>query len=137
MTARPRIFSGVLLSIVAMGGLVACSSDDDSAADQVCDERADLQEDLDEVAADLRAGNLGEARDSLDDVRSSAQELVDAVADLGAEERRQLGTDLDELQTDLDSLGTSDGLSGLEQAFESVRDGVQGSLQSLQGDLRC
>ena len=97
----------------------------------------DVDDAIEQVSSDVRSANFGDAREGLEDVESSVQELVDAVDQLGAQERQQLRADVDQLEENLDSMGEVTSLADLEDKFEVVRSEASSALQNVDQELQC
>ena len=135
-SARCRKIAATLL-LVAIAGFGWSCSDSESASEQVCDARDDVDDAIQQVSSDVRSANFGDAREGLEDVESSVQELVDAVDQLGAQERQQLRADVDQLEENLDSMGEVTSLADLEDKFEVVRSEASSALQNVDNELQC
>src|SRR5262245_46900680 len=112
------------LLLLVLLGLAACGGDDqtpaEAARDDVCDVRGDIRDGLDEVATDIRAGNVGEAQEEVADVREDIAELTTAVGSLAQEQRAAVQPQLDAISEALGAISLDD-LGSLEAAVETVR----------------
>ena len=83
--AWPRRWRGLAATLLVIG--VAGCGDDPSAEERVCDARAELREAVDDVVADIEAGNFGDASDGTAAIGEAYDELASAVDELGQEQR--------------------------------------------------
>ena len=132
---RTTVLAAVLA--IAAAGFAGACGDDDSASDQVCEDRSDVREGLSEVADDVAAGNFGEAQDELSDVQEDFQELQNSFEDLSAEEREELQPDIDELESQVSSLGDAQSLDDLEAGAGDVVSSIDSILSQIGDSLSC
>src|SRR3954462_14219060 len=101
--APPRPMPSALFALAPSFALLlaaGCGGDDTpSAKSQACTAREDVRHAVDAVGDDVKAGNFGQARDDLTQVRSSLQALTTAHANLKAQERAALQPQIDDLHT--------------------------------------
>jgi hypothetical protein len=129
-----------VLAIAIVLGASACGDDggsDTSAADQVCDARADLDTAVQKVIDDVTSLNFGAARDAIGDARSSLDELVTAVRNLADEEREKIAPDVTQLQADLSSLDDVNSIDDLGTALGNIQSKAEAALSSIESDLNC
>jgi hypothetical protein len=137
MLHRSRI-AGLLVVAVSVVGLgVACSDDEKSASDKVCDARSELSSDMQQVGSDLGAGNFGDARSNLDEVKTSFDNLVDEADKLADNQKQELSPQLDQVKTDVSSLTNVRSLDELRTALDTTQQDVQSALSNVQSDLNC
>jgi len=124
MPLLPRVAPLVLTALVA-ASLAGCGDDGPSAAERVCDARSGVRQAVADVAADLRAANLGAARDGVDEVRASLDELTDAVGDLRGEQREELEPLVAQIRADVAALTSVEALGDLGARFDALRTDVE------------
>ncbi|MDY7102319.1 MAG: hypothetical protein S0880_14125 [Actinomycetota bacterium] len=137
-----RIAGRTLLATSLAVGLVAGCSDDDDAADAeaaYCDERADLREELDELAnADLVADGADSVREDVDGVSEQLAEVREAGGEVVGDEADALRSALDDLRSAVAELGDSgigqENRSGVVDAVEGVRSAGSDLLAALDTD---
>ena len=125
-----------LAAVTFAAGLGACS-DDESASDQVCEDRADLGEQMDDVADELAAGNLGEAREEMGDVEDDLGDLQSSLEDLSAEQRQELAPEVDELESQVADLGEAESLDDLSAGADEAVTSVESILGQISDSLSC
>ena len=125
---------------VALTGCGDSESDQEKAQNQVCDARADIQKQLDELGdASLGTATLGGIEQRLQAIKADLTEMKDAQASLSDERRQQVESATEEFGTQVDSivddLSTSRSLSGaltaLQNALVQLRDGYQQALEPI------
>jgi phage shock protein A len=126
-------------AVLVAVGVAGCGSSNSSASaeDKVCAARADVRDSLAKVADDVRAGNLGDAKDALGDVQTAVDGLKSAIAELGAQERDKLQPQLDQLRTDMDHLRAANSLSAVQAAAATAAMHLATLVSSIQSDLNC
>jgi hypothetical protein len=126
----------VALAFVAIG--TGCSSSGSkSASDQVCSARSDLSKAVDTVANDVRSGNLGTARNNLDQVRSAYNNLVNSFDKLTAEQRQKLQPQIDKIKADAQSLTSANSAEQIGRTLDTIGSDVQSALNTITHDLNC
>jgi hypothetical protein len=138
MRTRPpwaRRWRGLAATLVVIG--VAGCGDDPSAEERVCDARTELREAVDDVVADIEAGNFGDARDGTAAISEAYDELASAVDELGQEQREVLAPDVESLRADIEALPEAQGLDQLGSSIEAVLTGVQDIYDEITDALRC
>jgi hypothetical protein len=128
------------LAVLLILATAACGDDEgdaESASDQVCDARSELSDDLQGVVDDVADGNLGEARDQLDDVQSSLDDLSGALDDLEQEQREELEPHVDHLQSELAELDDAESLDELSSTVDSALASVESILGDVGESLDC
>ena len=139
MKRRTGPSSGVAAKAVAAAaliGLTSCSSSK-SAAAKVCDARAKLQSSVDTIRADVRNGNLGEARDGMTAVQDDFDNLKAEVTDLKSEEKTKLQPQIDAITQSLANLKDATSLSELGTSAQTVSSQFQTLAGDLKADLDC
>src|SRR5580765_6124734 len=109
-----RTLAGVALALVILTAAAGCGTDEKSASEQVCDARKDLSDSVDKVADEVKAGNLGDAKDDLAAVSSSFADLASAFGKLTDQQKSDLQQQVDKLKSDANALtdaSTKDELS--------------------------
>jgi hypothetical protein len=137
-TMRARV-AGALIGLgFGACALASCGDDGESSATEAaCDARAELSSDLDQVRQDISDGNLGDAEGSLDEVRSSFGEFVDATTDVAAEQKEQLAPLVDQLEADLSAIGDVGSIDELRSALETVQADIENLAAAADADLGC
>lgn len=135
MTASRALLLPVL-AVLGLG-LVGCGSGGTSATDRACSARDDLSTSVQKVVTDLKAGNLGDAKDQLGDVKSKVSALGDAVGDLGSQEKDELQPQVQQVQDDLKALTGASSLTELRTAFTTLNTSVTALVNDLGTDLKC
>ena len=134
-TSWRRRWRGLAGTLIVIG--VAGCGDDPSAEERVCDARTELREAVDDVAADIEAGNFGDASDGTAAIREAYDELASAVDELGQEQREVLAPDVESLRADIDALPEAQGLDELGSSIEAILTGVQQIYDEVTDALRC
>jgi peptidoglycan hydrolase CwlO-like protein len=124
------------LGVVTFAALLgACS--DESASDEVCDDRADLRDRMGEIADDLAAGNLGDAEEALGDAQDDLDELKSSLDDLSAEQRQELEPEVAELETQVNALTEAESVDDLSARAGDVADTAESILGQIGDSLSC
>jgi hypothetical protein len=129
---RPRLV--VPLVIVALS-LAACG--EDSAEDRACEAGEDLREAVTDVKEDVAAANFGDARNELDDVTSSFNELRDAVTDLADEQDTALQPAVDQLSAEVSALSEATSVEDLGSRIDAVLTSAQGIYDQVASAVDC
>ena len=114
------------LAIVLLLGtlLGACGeSDEEQAQDAVCDARASIQDNVDELSSlTLDTATLANVGDSLNAIRDDLEQIVEAQGDLSDERKQQVESANKEFTSQLQSiakdLSSSLSLSGAKEQFK-------------------
>jgi hypothetical protein len=125
-----------LLAAVLLLAAAGCG-DDASASDRVCDARSELRDDVQAVVDDVAEGNLGDARDGLDEVQSASDDLASAVSDLGEEQRAALEPEVDQLESHVAELNNAESLEELGTGVDSVVANAESIVQDVGETLDC
>jgi hypothetical protein len=140
MSAR---LAALLVIVVALGACGDGESDQERAQNQVCDARADIQKQVEEIgSASLETATLGGIRQRLEAIRADLAKIAEARADLSAERREQVqsatsrfGRDVESVIDDLGSGGSLSGaLTELQNSLVELRDSYQSSLATIDCD---
>jgi hypothetical protein len=140
MSAR---LAALLVIVVALGACGDGESDQERAQNQVCDARADVQKQVEEIgSASLETATLGGIRRRLEAIRADLAKIAEARADLSAERREQVqsatsrfGRDVESVIDDLGSGGSLSGaLTELQNSLVELRDSYQSSLATIDCD---
>jgi hypothetical protein len=134
-TPWPRRWRGLAATLVVIG--VSGCGDDPSAEERVCDARTELREAVDDVVADIEAGNFGDASDGTAAISEAYDELASAVDELGQEQREVLAPDVENLRADIEALPEAQGLDQLGSSIEAILTGVQHIYDEVTDVLRC
>jgi hypothetical protein len=121
--------AGVALSLVACG--------EESASDRACDAGEDLRDAVTDVQEDAAAANFGDARNGLDEVSTSFNQLRDAVTDLADEQDEALQPAIDELAADVSALSAATSLEDLGSRIDAVLTEAQGIYDEVASTLQC
>jgi hypothetical protein len=137
MTRPPwtQRWRGLAATLMVIG--VAGCGDDPSAEERVCDARTELREAVDDVVADIEAGNFGDASDGTAAIGEAYDELASAVDDLRQEQREALAPDVENLRADIEALPEAQGLDQLGSSIEAVLTGVQDIYDEATDVLQC
>ena len=132
-------FACTALIAVAIGSsFAACSSSGSkSASQQVCDARSDFSDAVSKVADDLRALNLGQARDDADAVRSTFDKLADSFKQLTQEQRDRLQPQIDKVKSDVSSFSDVRSVDEIRSSLDSTQSDVKVVVDAIQSDLKC
>lgn len=131
---RALVLAGPLL-LVGLGA--ACSSDSDTAADRVCEARAELRESFGEVNEALTAANFGDASDAMDSVREDFEALRVATEELSEAENVRLQPQIDALRVQVDEIGDVRDLAGLRSGIEAIRTSIEEIFTEISATLDC
>lgn len=135
-SSRRTISSLSVTIILATTALVGCG-EDDSAAAQVCDDRAALSSAVQTVVDDLGAGNLGDAKEHLAQVRTAFDDLAASIDALAAEEKEDLQPQVEQIKADLEAAGGTGSLTELQTSWTIITRGVAGLIADVADDLDC
>jgi hypothetical protein len=122
-----------LLVLVVLAGLAAAcgESDEEKAQNAVCDARADIRKQVDELSnLTLSTATVDGVRDHLNAIQDDLDKIADAEGDLNDERRQQLEAANKKFSSQLQSiasdLGSSTSVSGasaqLQSAFNQLAD---------------
>jgi predicted nucleic acid-binding Zn-ribbon protein len=127
------------VAVAFVGSLMAaCSSNPTpSASQEVCNDRAQLQNTASTVIDDLRSGNFSKARDDMPAVRDAVNSLSQSAQQLKSEESHSLGPQIDNLKTTITNLMNSTSLSDLRAGFNSLKTQLQSISNQISQSLRC
>lgn len=126
-------------ALVALAlGLVACSSDDgETAADRVCQARADLQASIQDVSEELSNANFGAAREKFDEVGKAFDQLGEAVRELAGEQREELQPALDALRKAINDLTNADSFGAAGAAIDQIGGSLNAVVSGIDTELDC
>ena len=116
------------LAIVLLLGtlLGACGeSDEEQAQDAVCDARASIQKQVDELSSlTLGTATAASVGDSLTAIRDDLEQIAEAQGDLNDERKQQVESANKEFSSQLQSIakniGSSVSVSGAEEQFQAA-----------------
>jgi hypothetical protein len=131
---RPaRAIAAVLFAAVV---LAACGeSDEEKAQNTVCDARADIQEQVDELAGlTITSASIDQVTNGLDAIRDDLQEIADAQGDLSGDRRAEVEQAGQEFGSQLRSTA-GDLVSGATSG-EDASAQVKSALQDLAASFR-
>jgi len=127
-----------LIAVAIGSSVAACSSSGSkSASQQVCDARSDFSDAVSKVADDLRALNLGQARDDADAVRSTFDKLADSFKQLTQEQRDRLQPQIDKVKSDVSSFSDVRSVDEIRSSLDSTQSDVKTVVDAIQSDLKC
>jgi DNA repair exonuclease SbcCD ATPase subunit len=103
----------VVIGLVLATGLGACGeSDEEKAQNQVCDARADIQKQVDELSGlSLETATLDAVQKNLTAIRDDLKEIGDAQGDLSDERKQQVESANKEFTSQLQSIASDIGRS--------------------------
>jgi hypothetical protein len=116
------------LVIVALLGILlgACGeSDEEQAQDAVCDSRASIQKQVDELSGlTLETATAASVGDSLNAIRDDLEQIAEAQGDLNNERKQQVESANSEFTSQLQSiakdLSSSVSVSGAKEQFQAA-----------------
>lgn len=118
------------LLLAAVTGLTGCGeSAEDEALAEVCDARAGIQQQVDELQSlTLSSVSVDQVRGALDAIEADLQQISDATGDLAEDTREQVEEATDDFRSSLD-----DALSGLgeTQTLQAGRTQVSAAIDEL------
>jgi gas vesicle protein len=126
-----------LLVAGSLAAVAACSSGGKSASQQVCDDKSAFSSSVQQVGNDIRALNLGQARDSASKAVDAFNQLVDSVRKLSDEKRQSVSPHLDNIQSDVSAFTDVNNVSELSSALDRTRSDAQSAVDAIQSDLNC
>lgn len=120
----------LVMVLVLATGLGACGeSDEEKAQDEVCDARADIQKQVDELSGlSLETATLDGVQKNLTAIRDDLKKIGDAQGDLSDERKQQVESANKEFTSQLQSIASevgrslslSDARTKLESAFDQL-----------------
>ena len=120
----------LVIGLVLATGLAACGeSDEEKAQNEVCDARADIQKQVDELSGlSLETATLDGVQKNLTALRDDLRQIGDAQGDLSDERRQQVESATKEFTSQLQSiaadigrsLSVADARTQLEAAFDQL-----------------
>jgi hypothetical protein len=127
----------VAAAFVAALMLGACSSDEPSARDNVCDTRAELSDQIDDVRTSLGEGDLEATRTAIMEIPGTVEELRSLSDDLSAEVRADVQPQLDSLQAAVAGLGDVDNLTDLGDQLSTIMAELDATVDQIRVGLNC
>jgi hypothetical protein len=127
----------VVSAFVAVLVLGACSSDEPSARDNVCDTRAELSDQIDDVRTSLGEGDLEATRTAIAEIPGTVAELRSLSDDLSAEVRADVQPQLDSLQAAVAGLGDVSNLPDLGDQISTILAELDATLDQIRVGLNC
>jgi hypothetical protein len=120
----------LVIGLVLATGLGACGeSDEEKAQNEVCDARADIQKQVNQLSGlSLETATLEAVQKNLTAIRDDLREIGDAQGDLSDERRQQVESATKEFTSQLQSiagdigrsLSVADARTKLESAFDQL-----------------
>lgn len=134
---RIRVPTGLIGLAFAALVLSACGSSGATAAQQVCDDRSQLNTAVTTVVNDLRSGNFSKAKSDLPAVTDSFDTLRASVENLSAEQSQSLKPQIDKLKHTVSSLRGSSSFNDLVNSIDSVWNQAKSISQQIGDSLKC
>jgi hypothetical protein len=103
----------------------------------VCDARSQLSTDYDALVNDLKAANLGDAKNQLQAVSADVDAVATAIQGLAADKKAAVQPHVDALQSTLGSLGQAGSLSELATGINTAKEQFTAVLDSLGQQAGC
>jgi hypothetical protein len=127
------------VALLFVGSIVAaaCSSSGKSASQQVCDDKSAFSSSVQQVGNDIRALNLGQAKDSASKAVDAFSALVDSVKKLSEEKQQSFSPQLENIQSDVSAFTDVNNASELSSALDRTRSDAQSAVDAIQSDLNC
>jgi hypothetical protein len=127
----------VAVALVAVLVLGACSSDEPSARDNVCDTRAELSDQIDDVRTSLAEGDLDAARTAITEIPGTVAELRGLSDDLSTEVRADVQPQIDSLQAAVAGLGDVNNLPDLGDQLNTIMAELDATVDQIRVGLNC
>lgn len=108
-----------------------------AAQSQVCASRAQLSSSWNRLAADVRAGNFGDAMAQLQAVKVELSAIADGVSGLAAEKKAAAEPQLKALQATVQNLTKATSLSQVRTGLATAQQQLTGVLQTLGTQADC
>ena len=130
----PATAAGLLL-VTLLGG---CGKNDvPGAQSAVCDARSKLQTSFQQVADDLQAGNLGDAKTSLAAVTANLAALVVAQQGLAQDKKDQIKPKLDAIKATVVSVGNANSMAEAGAILDSAKAQMQDLVDTVGTSAGC
>jgi hypothetical protein len=129
--------AAVALLVAGSFAVAACSSGGKSASQQVCDDKSAFSSSVQQVGNDIRALNIGQARESASKAIDAFNALVDSVKKLSEEKRQSVSPHLDNIQSDVSAFTDVNNASELSSDVDRTRSDAQSAVDAIQSDLNC
>ena len=131
------LFVGAALAISACG-----ESDEEKAQNQVCDARADIEQQVEELSSlTVSTATLDGVKQNLSAIRDDLRKIKDAEADLGDERKQEVRAATEEFGSEVESIvgevGGSLSLSGAASQLESSLKQLGESYQQALAPIDC
>jgi hypothetical protein len=131
----------LVIGLVLATGLGACGeSDEEKAQNEVCDARADIQKQIDELSdLSLETATLDGVQQNLTAIRDDLRTIGDAQGDLSDERKQQVESANNEFASQLQSvasdigrsLSLADARTELESAFDQLASAYEQSFAKI------
>jgi hypothetical protein len=131
----------VVIGLVLATGLGACGeSDEEKAQNEVCDARADIQQQVDELSGlSLETATLEGVQKNLTAIRDDVRQIGDARGDLSDERKQQVESATKAFTSQLQSiagdigrsLSVADARTELESAFDQLASAYEQSFAKV------
>ncbi|MFW2381309.1 MAG: hypothetical protein ACN4GZ_06075 [Acidimicrobiales bacterium] len=126
-----RLIRSLALALVTVGGLAACSSDDQSAQDQYCDAGESLRSNVDAL---LSLDVVSEGTDGITSAVNAVEDSFDDLSDSASDAASDATDALDDALNDLESALSAVGDDLTSENATSVVDAI-GAVQTAAGDV--
>jgi len=132
-----KISTGVLGLAFAALPLSACGSSAPTAAQQVCNDRSNLNSAVSTVVSDVHSGDFSKAKDNVSAVTEAFDNLLKSAQQLSSEQSKSLSPQIDQLKNTVSGLKDSSSLSDLLNGIDSARTQVQSISKQIGDSLNC
>ncbi len=135
----PLVASLLLIGVIAVG---CGESDADKAQTQVCDARADLNEQVDKLASlTATTATVDAVTGALDAIRNDLEQIADAQGDLTDERKQEVESANKEFTSELEAvasdLRSNLSLSGAKEQVETAAKQLASSYQQSFAQIDC
>jgi hypothetical protein len=118
-------------------GTSPSSAQSSSAAQQVCNDRTQLNSAVSTVADDLHSRNFSKAKNDLPAVKDAVNSLVTSAKNLKSQTAQKLDSKIDHLKSTVEQLKDSRSLRGLRTSFASFKSQDHSISNQIGDDLKC
>ena len=151
-----RVMQLVATAVLTLGTITACSSatttttptptsaaastatsTSAAAQSQVCASRAQLSSSWNQLVADVRSGNFGDAMAQLQAVKAELSAVADGVSGLASEKKAAVVPQLKALQATVQNLTKATSLSQVRAGVATAQQQLTGVLQTLGTQADC
>jgi hypothetical protein len=131
----------LVLLLVASASAVGCGeSDAEQAQDEVCEARADLEQQIDDLAGlTLTSANVDAVQDSVSAIEDDLQQIADAQGDLSEDRRQEVESATEEFTSEFEAvaddvgedLSLSEGTARVESAATRLADSFEETFATI------